>query len=129
MKKLEHDIKEYLAERGWDKLKPGDIAKSISIEAGELLENFQWNNPTLEEVRNNPVLLEELKGELADILTYCLDMSVVLDIDTEAIIREKLEKVKKKYPADLMKNESEVSYPGSENYWKIKNQYRNTKND
>lgn len=129
MKKLEQDIKEYLVERGWDKLKPGDIAKSISIEAGELLENFQWNNPTLEEVKNDSLLLEELKGELADILTYCLDMSVVLDIDTEEIIREKLEKVKKKYPADLMKNEAEVSYPGSKNYWKIKNQYRNTKND
>lgn len=124
IKELVAYMKVYLEERGWDTLKPGDVSKSISIEANELLENFQWTNPTLAEVRSNPELLKQLKSELADILTYCLDMAVLLDIDVEHIIREKVEKVKEKYPAELMKNESENSYPGSENYWRIKKEHR-----
>jgi NTP pyrophosphatase (non-canonical NTP hydrolase) len=71
MKKLEQDIKQYLEERGWDKLKPGDVAKSISIEAGELLELFQWENPSLDEVKNNPEKVKQIEKELADIMTYC----------------------------------------------------------
>lgn len=51
MKEQEDVIREYLVERGWDQLRPGDLAKSISIEAAELLELFQWTNPSLEEVK------------------------------------------------------------------------------
>ena len=52
MKKLEQEIKTYLIERGWDNLKPADLAKSISIESAELLELFQWNDLSAEDVRN-----------------------------------------------------------------------------
>lgn len=124
MEALEKDISRFLKERKWDKLRPGDLAKSISIEAGELLELFQWHNPTLDEVKKDKVKLMQVKKELADVLIYCLDLSVTLGIDTKKIIREKLNHAKKKYPAKVMKKEAERSYPGSENYWEIKKKYR-----
>jgi dCTP diphosphatase len=125
MKKYEDAIREYLAERKWDQLRPGDISKSISIEAAELLELFQWINPTLEEVKNNPDTIAMIKGELADVLIYCLDMSVLLGLDTGELILEKLEKAKQKYPAEHFKDRDVSQDPGSEDiYWKIKNDSR-----
>ncbi len=53
MKELEKDIRQYLEERAWHKLRPGDLAKSIAIESGELLELFQWENLELDQVRGD----------------------------------------------------------------------------
>lgn len=123
MKELENEIRAYLTERNWDALRPGDLAKSVSIEAGELLEIFQWENPELAQVKEDPERLALIKGELADVLIYCLDMAVLLNLDTEAVIREKLELVKKKYPADLF--QTRANDPGSEDiYAQIKKQHR-----
>jgi hypothetical protein len=61
---LQTKVKTYLEERGWDKLRPGDLAKSISIEAAELLEHFQWHNPELEEVRKDSEKIAELKKRI-----------------------------------------------------------------
>lgn len=123
MKELENEIRAYLIERNWDALRPGDLAKSVSIEAGELLEIFQWENPELAQVKEDPERLALIKGELADVLIYCLDMAVLLDLDTEALIREKLEHVKKKYPANLF--QARANDPGSEDiYTQIKKQHR-----
>ena len=104
MKRYEDEIRTYLKERNWDNLRPGDIAKSISIEAAELLELFQWTNQSLEEVKADKEQVEKIQKELADVLTYCLDMSVLLELDTGKIILDKLEKVKQKYPAHLFQN-------------------------
>lgn len=123
MKVFEAKLKAYLEERGWDKLRPADVAKSIMIEGAELLETFQWENLSNEEIKASPEKMEKIKKELADVMTYCFDMAVVLDLDMECILEEKLEKSKEKYPAHLFKNGSKN--PGSEDvYWKIKEQYR-----
>lgn len=125
MKKYEKEIKNYLTERSWDNLRPGDIAKSISIEASELLEHFQWSNQTLEEVKADKEKVEQIKKELADVLMYCFDMSVLLGFDTGKILLDKLEKVKEKYPAHLFKNRDKKVDAGSEDiYWKIKKEHR-----
>lgn len=125
MKEQEAAIREYLTERGWDQLRPGDLAKSISIEAAELLELFQWTNPSLAEVKADPEKLEAIRKELADVLIYCLDMSVLLELDTGDVIMKKLEKVREKYPADLFKNRDKNRDAGSEDtYWKIKKESR-----
>ena len=112
MKKLQAEIKEYLEERGWDKTNtPPDVAKSIVIEAAELLELFQWGSISKEELLKDNEHFEEVKKELADVFIYCLDMTVVLDIDAEEIIREKLDMVKKKYPAEKVRgNGQEVGH-------------------
>lgn len=125
MKDLEQDIREYLTERKWDQLRPGDLAKSVSIEAGELLELFQWDNPSLAEVKENPERLAEIKKELADVLLYCLDIAVLLDLDTAQVVRDKLEKVKQKYPAELFNGRAEGTDAGTEDvYWQIKKAHR-----
>lgn len=123
MKKVEKAVLHYLQERGWDNLRPSDLAKSISIEAAELLEIFQWTSMSLEDTKKDPAKMEALKKELADVFLYAFDMAVLLGVDTEQIILEKLEHVKKKYPAHLMKNRKKE--PGTEDaYLKIKKQYR-----
>ena len=125
MKKYEDIVREYLAERGWDDLRPGDLAKSISIESAELLELFQWSNQTASEVRADSEKLELIKKELADVMLYCLDMSVVLGLDTGEIVLSKLEKIKQKYPAELFVNRDASKDPGTEDiYWQIKKEHR-----
>ena len=127
MKKYEKHIKKYLKERGWDNLRPADLAKSISIEAAELLELFQWSNQELKEIKKNKQKLEMIKKELADVLMYCFDMSVLLGFDTGKIILEKLEKIKQKYPAHLFKykrKQAGVWKDAPDIYWKIKKEHR-----
>lgn len=126
MKNVESKIYQYLAERGWHKLRPSDLAKSICIEAAELLEIFQWTNLSLEETKQDTQKMEQIKKELADVFIYALDMSVLLDLDAEEVILEKLEQVKKKYPAKLMcKNAQEGSGSGNDLvYLKIKQRHR-----
>ena len=92
------EIKQFNKERDWDQFhSPENLAKSISIEAGELLECFQWNNNYDK---------EEVCEELADVFTYCIQMAMKLGVDPEEIILKKLEKTKKKYPVDKAKGVS-----------------------
>ena len=100
-KKLLSALRQFVAERNWQQFHtPENLAKSISIESAELLELFQWSEPT------NP---DEVKDELADVLTYCLLLADKYDLDAEKIILEKLEKTKAKYPI-------EKSFGSSEKY-------------
>ena len=124
MKDLEKEIRAYLEERAWHQLRPGDLAKSVSIEAGELLELFQWDNPELEAVKSDEEKLSAIKKELADVLIYCFDIAVLLNIDVATIMREKIEKIKKKYPAELFKDLDPAKQGTHEIYWKIKKDYR-----
>ena len=98
MKELMKEIEEFNKERDWDQFhSPENLAKSISIEAGELLECFQWNSNFDK---------EEVCEELADVFTYCIMMADKLEVDPETIIRKKLEKTKKKYPVEKAKGVS-----------------------
>lgn len=92
MKEVKQQIHEFIEERDWDQFhSPENLAKSISIEAGELLECFQWNNNYDK---------QEVCDELADVMTYCIDLSEKLGVDLEEIILNKLEKNRQKYPVD-----------------------------
>ena len=98
MKKLVQEIKQFNEERDWDQFhSPENLAKSISIEAGELLECFQWNNNYDK---------DEVCEELADVFTYCIQMAMKLEVDAEEIILKKLDKTRKKYPIDKAKGVS-----------------------
>ncbi len=86
-------IKQFNEEREWEQFHtPSNLAKSISIEANELLECFQWNDT---EFNMNDVL-----EELADVTNYCLQMAQVLDVDIIDIINRKMDDTEKKYPVD-----------------------------
>ena len=129
MEKLEKKIHSFLKVRKWDNLRPADLAKSIIIEGAELLELFQWENLSLEEIKANKQKIEEIKKELADVLIYAIQMSVLLNLNTEKIINEKLTRVAKKYPAELMRKIAKKESGSGEDseYWKIKRAYRKAK--
>lgn len=98
MEKLMQEIKQFNEEREWDQFhSPENLAKSISIEAGELLECFQWNNNYDK---------DDVCEELADVFTYCIQMAMKLEVDPEGIILKKLDKTRKKYPVDKAKGVS-----------------------
>ena len=98
MKKAIQEIRKFNKEREWEVFHtPENLAKSISIEAGELLECFQWNNDY-----NKQNVCEEL----ADVINYCILMADALDVDLEEIVLSKLEKNKEKYTVDKAKGNS-----------------------
>ncbi|WP_291382625.1 nucleotide pyrophosphohydrolase [Demequina sp.] len=92
------ELRAFVAERDWAQFHtPENLAKSISIEAAELLECFQWSADA------DPA---RVRDELADVLTYCLLLADKLGLDPEAIVLEKLADTRKKYPADKVKGSS-----------------------
>lgn len=98
MDDLMQEIKQFNKERDWDQFhSPENLAKSISIEAGELLECFQWNNDYNK---------EDVCEELADVFTYCMMMAEKLGVNPKEIILKKLEKTRKKYPVEKAKGVS-----------------------
>lgn len=99
MEKLIREIKKFNEEREWDKFHtPENLAKSIIIESGELLEYFQWDSENYDK--------DEVYEELADVFTYCIQMAIKLNVNPEEIILKKLEKTKKKYPIEKAKGVS-----------------------
>ena len=98
LQKLMDQIDEFTKERDWDQFhSPENLAKSIAIEAGELLECYQWSNDA------DPEAVEE---ELADVLNYCLQMALNLNLDPIEIVRKKMLKNAEKYPVDKSKGRS-----------------------
>ena len=96
---LKQRIDKFNKDRDWDQFHtPCNLAKSISIEAAELLECFQWSN---EEYNK-----EEALEELADVMNYCIQMSLVLDVDIVDVINKKMDKTELKYPVDKAKGVS-----------------------
>jgi NTP pyrophosphatase (non-canonical NTP hydrolase) len=99
--RLIQELRTFVAERDWSQFHtPSNLAKSISIEAAELLECFQWNDEV------TPDDLEAIKDELADVLTYCFLLADKLHLHPESLILEKLEKTKAKYPVDKARGKS-----------------------
>lgn len=97
-KSVLEQLREFVAERDWSQFHSSEnLAKSVSIEAAELLELFQWNSD-LEE--------ERLRDEIADVLTYCFLLADKHGLDPETIILEKLEQTKRKYPVDKARGTS-----------------------
>lgn len=95
---LKKRIDKFNKDRDWDQFhSPSNLAKSISIEAGELLECYQWNENAD---------IEEVKEELADVMNYCIQLSMVLDVDIIDIMNKKMDKTEKKYPISKSKGVS-----------------------
>jgi NTP pyrophosphatase (non-canonical NTP hydrolase) len=95
MEELMKDLIKFQSERDWKQFHtPENLAKSISIEAAELLEHFQWNKDYDK---------QEVVDELADVLTYCFFMADALEVNVKEIILNKLKKTAKKYPVSKSK--------------------------
>ena len=92
-------IRKFTVDRDWDQFhSPANLAKSISIEASELLECFQWSDTDYD--------LEHVKGELADVIVYCQDMLDKLGLDVDEIVMDKMAKNEAKYPVEKAKGSS-----------------------
>lgn len=84
-------IRKFRNDRDWNKFhSPSNLAKAISIEAAELLEEFLWDNENYNK--------QNVEEELADVMVYCLHMADALDVDINEIINSKMNKNEKKYP-------------------------------
>lgn len=97
-------VNKFRDDRDWRQYhNPKDLALSLSLEASELLENFQWKTSE-EAVEANQ---ENLKEEFADVLIYALMLGDDLGFDVEGIIKEKLEKNGEKYPVEKSRGNKE----------------------
>lgn len=90
-------------ERDWEQFhNPKDLAISISLEAAELLETFQWSGSDTEAERMHP----QMEEELADVLIYCIFMADRLGIDIPEAISHKIAKNAAKYPVEKARGSS-----------------------
>ena len=92
-------IRDFTRDRDWDQFhSPANLAKSISIEANELLECFQWSDDNYD--------INEVKEELADVIVYCQDMLDKLGLDVDEIVNAKMDKNEAKYTVSKSKVKS-----------------------
>ena len=86
-------IRKFTVDRDWKKFhSPSNLAKSISIEAAELLECFQWSDEGYD--------IDDVSDELADVIVYCMDMAMKLGLDVDEIVNKKMAKNEAKYPVE-----------------------------
>lgn len=91
-------LEDLVAERDWAQFhSPANLAKSIVIEAAELLECFQWDDAAD---------VDAVRDELADVLTYCHLLAARLGLDPDQIVLDKLETTRQKYPAERARGRS-----------------------
>lgn len=97
-------------DRNWKQFhNPKDLALSISLEAAELLEVFQWSgSDTVCEDKK-----DKIREELADVLNYCILMADICGLDMDEIIQEKIKRNNEKYPV-------EKAYGSKEKYTELK---------
>ena len=99
LEQFKQRLDKFVSDRDWHQFHtPSNLSKSISIEANELLECFQWND--------NEYNVEDVKEELADVMNYCIQMAQVLNVDIIDIINAKMDKTEKKYPVEKAKGVS-----------------------
>lgn len=97
-KEAQARLREFVAERDWGQFHaPPNLAKSVAIEAGELLECYQWSDDA------DP---ERVRSELADVLTYCYLLADRLGENPVDLILEKLELTRQKYPVEQARGTS-----------------------
>ena len=93
-------IRKFTEDREWDQFhSPANLAKSIVIEAAELLECFQWSDEEYD--------LQHVKEELADVMVYCQNLLDKLGMDADEIINMKMTQNEAKYPVDKAKGKSD----------------------
>lgn len=93
-------IRKFSEDRDWDQFhSPANLAKSISIEANELLECFQWSDTDYD--------IQHVKEELADVLVYCRNMLDKLELDEDEIVNMKMNQNEAKYPVSKARGKSD----------------------
>lgn len=103
IERLRRDLHRFTADRNWEQFHtPKNLAIALSVEAGELLEHFQWLTADQSEKLSGNRLMH-VRQELADVFLYLLSLSDRLRVDLVAAAFEKIELNAKKYPVELAK--------------------------
>ena len=106
---LRSAVESFIRERDWKQYhSPQDLAVSISIEAAELLEIFQWK--LRDDIAPGDIpaeRLDRIKEELADVIIYALSLSNTLDLDVADLVMRKLELNEGKYPVEKCRGRAE----------------------
>lgn len=102
---LKKRVEKFRDEREWRKYhKPKDLAVSVAIEAGELMEFFQWKSDAeVQEALANPAKREEFCDELADVFNYCLLLASAAGVDLSEAVERKMSKNEAKYSVEKVK--------------------------
>ena len=101
---LMNAIDQFAKERDWNQFHtPKNLAGSICIEGSELMELFQWDSPTTEDLAADETKLAKVKEELADVLNYTLRFCSILGLDPLQIVEDKLRINGEKYPVEKAK--------------------------
>ena len=107
LNKIINMIDDFSNQRDWSQFhSPKNLAVSISIEANELLECFQWTDLSVKAVNDDAELRQKIQDELADVLIYALRSCSVLGFDPLEVINKKLRVNEQKYPVHLSKGTS-----------------------
>ena len=97
-------ILKFRDDRDWKQFhNPKDLAISISLEAAELLEVFQWSGEDV----SNEGKQDKIKEELADVVNYCVLMADACELDLDEIVQEKIKINERKYPVEKAKGRSD----------------------
>jgi len=98
-------VADFVQARDWGKYhRPKNLAMSIAIEAGELMEQFQWtDHAESEALLADPKTRRQVADEMADVLAFLLSLSNATGIDLAASLEEKMRQNEKKYPADVVR--------------------------
>lgn len=110
--------------RGWRERNNGkNLAVSLVLEASELLEHFQWDDATEEEIKADSKKLQEIAYEMADCFVYLFAFSERMGIDISSAVLKKLKLTEKKYPlSHFNKKHQDIEY-----YYQVKKKYRGEK--
>ena len=100
-------IDAFTQERDWEQFHSvKNLMASVSIEASELNETIQWENPSPQEIIKNTKLHSEIGEELADVMVYCLRLCSLLGLEPIEMMNAKIEKNRLKYPISKSKGNS-----------------------
>ncbi len=95
-----NSIRKFTEDREWDRFHtPENLAKSIVIEAAELLECFQWSDSDYD--------MQHVKEELADVIVYTQDFLDKLGLDADEIVNMKMDQNERKYPVEKAKGKAD----------------------
>ena len=97
-------ILKFRDDRDWKQFhNPKDLAISISLEAAELLEVFQWSGADV----SNEGKQDKIKEELADVVNYCVLMADACELNLDEIVQEKIKINERKYPVEKAKGRND----------------------
>ncbi len=105
LEKIACELNNFAKVRDWEQFHtPKNLSVALSVEASELLELFQWlTDVEMNELKHDPVKMQKIKEEVADVAIYLIRFCSIMHIDLEEAILNKIEKNGKKYPLDKAK--------------------------